>query len=68
MEGVVKWFNNAKGFGFIDDMAGNDIFVHFTAIQTQGYKTLKQGQSVTFKLVEGERGPQASHVVIKNNL
>ena len=66
MEGVVKWFNNAKGFGFIEDHLGNEIFVHFTAIQTQGYKTLKAGQKVEFELVEGERGPQASFVIVKN--
>lgn len=62
MEGKVKWFNNERGYGFIDDGQGNDIFVHFTAIQSTGYRTLKAGEHVIFQIVEGERGPQASHV------
>lgn len=62
MEGKVKWFNNERGYGFIDDGQGNDIFVHFTAIQSTGYRTLKAGERVIFQIMEGERGPQASHV------
>lgn len=64
MQGTVKWFNNAKGFGFIDDGFDNDIFVHFTAIESPGYKTLKSGNIVEFQIVDGERGPQASHVSV----
>ncbi|EOT44211.1 cold-shock protein [Enterococcus columbae] len=61
--GKVKWFNNDKGFGFITTDAGNDIFVHFSAIQSEGFKTLEEGQEVTFTVVEGQRGPQAAEVV-----
>lgn len=69
MRGIVKWFNNAKGFCFIEDKENDDIFVHFTAIETEDYKTLKAGNVVEFQLAEGERGPQASHVTVirKNN-
>lgn len=61
--GKVKWFNNDKGFGFITTDAGNDVFVHFSAIQSEGFKTLEEGQEVTFTVVEGQRGPQAAEVV-----
>ncbi len=61
--GKVKWFNNEKGYGFIEVEGGNDVFVHFTAIQGDGYKTLEEGQEVSFDIVEGNRGPQAANVV-----
>ncbi|WP_368993097.1 cold-shock protein CspD [Caldifermentibacillus hisashii] len=61
--GKVKWFNNEKGYGFIEVEGGNDVFVHFTAIQGDGYKTLEEGQEVSFYIVEGNRGPQAANVV-----
>jgi len=60
--GKVKWFNAEKGFGFIESSEGQDVFVHFSAIQTEGFKTLEEGQEVTFEIVEGNRGPQASNV------
>jgi CspA family cold shock protein len=60
--GKVKWFNAEKGFGFIESTEGQDVFVHFSAIQTEGFKTLEEGQDVTFEIVEGNRGPQASNV------
>ena len=60
--GKVKWFNNEKGFGFIEIEGGDDVFVHFTAIQGEGYKSLEEGQEVTFEIVDGERGPQAANV------
>ncbi|ASV66548.1 cold-shock protein [Cytobacillus sp. FSL W7-1323] len=62
-EGKVKWFNAEKGFGFIETQEGQDVFVHYSAIQTEGFKTLDEGQSVTFEVEEGQRGPQASNVV-----
>ncbi|CAD2074558.1 Cold shock-like protein CspLA [Jeotgalicoccus aerolatus] len=62
-EGTVKWFNGEKGFGFIEQEAGDDVFVHFSAIQAEGYKTLEEGQKVTFEIEEGQRGPQAVNVV-----
>lgn len=58
--GKVKWFNNEKGFGFIEVEGGDDVFVHFTAIEGDGYKSLEEGQEVSFEIVEGNRGPQAS--------
>ncbi|KAA6451744.1 cold-shock protein CspD [Bacillus swezeyi] len=61
--GKVKWFNNEKGFGFIEVEGGDDVFVHFTAIEGDGYKSLEEGQEVSFEIVEGNRGPQASNVV-----
>ncbi len=61
--GKVKWFNNEKGYGFIEVEGGDDVFVHFTAIQGEGYKTLEEGQEVSFEIVEGNRGPQAANVV-----
>ncbi|MCF6137527.1 cold-shock protein [Pseudalkalibacillus berkeleyi] len=60
--GTVKWFNAEKGFGFIEISEGNDVFVHFSAIQGEGFKTLEEGQNVSFEIVEGDRGPQASNV------
>ncbi len=61
--GVVKWFNNQKGFGFISRDNGDDVFVHFSAITGDGFKSLEEGQDVQFEIVEGDRGPQASNVV-----
>ncbi|ANB60183.1 CspA family cold shock protein [Anoxybacillus voinovskiensis] len=61
--GKVKWFNNEKGYGFIEVEGGADVFVHFTAIQGEGYKTLEEGQEVSFEIVQGNRGPQAANVV-----
>lgn len=61
-KGNVKWFNGEKGFGFIGREGGDDVFVHFSAIQGEGYKTLEEGQAVTFDVEEGQRGPQASNV------
>ncbi|MGG3197141.1 cold-shock protein CspD [Priestia aryabhattai] len=60
--GKVKWFNNEKGYGFIEVEGGNDVFVHFSAIQSEGYKFLEEGQEVSFEIVEGNRGPQAANV------
>ncbi|KAJ53081.1 CspA family cold shock protein [Clostridium tetanomorphum] len=62
--GTVKWFNPTKGFGFISVESEEDVFVHFSAIQTDGYKTLQEGQNVQFEVVEGAKGPQAANVVI----
>ncbi|MCE5472994.1 cold-shock protein [Staphylococcus pseudintermedius] len=62
-QGTVKWFNAEKGFGFIEVEGENDVFVHFSAINQEGYKSLDEGQSVEFEVVEGDRGPQASNVV-----
>lgn len=61
-QGTVKWFNADKGFGFITSEEGNDVFVHFSAIQTDGFKTLEEGQAVNFDVEDGARGPQASNV------
>ena len=61
--GTVKWFNSEKGFGFITVEGGNDVFVHFSAIQSEGFKTLEEGQAVQFDVEEGARGPQAANVV-----
>ena len=61
-QGTVKWFNATKGFGFSTTEEGNDVFVHFSAIQTDGFKTLDEGQKVSFDLEEGPRGPQAINV------
>ncbi|PEY37689.1 cold-shock protein [Bacillus cereus] len=63
MQGKVKWFNNEKGFGFIEIEGADDVFVHFTALQGEGYKALEEGQEVSFDIVEGNRGPQAANVV-----
>ncbi|MGQ0514118.1 cold-shock protein CspD [Bacillus sp. D-CC] len=62
MTGKVKWFNSEKGFGFIEVEGGDDVFVHFSAIQGDGFKTLEEGQEVSFEIVEGNRGPQAANV------
>jgi CspA family cold shock protein len=61
--GTVKWFNAEKGFGFIQRENGDDVFVHFSAIQSEGYKSLDEGQRVEFNVVKGQRGPQAENVV-----
>ncbi|MBO7745831.1 cold-shock protein [Paenibacillus sp. MWE-103] len=61
--GTVKWFNAEKGFGFIQRETGDDVFVHFSAIQGEGYKSLDEGQRVEFNVVKGQRGPQAENVV-----
>ena len=61
-EGTVKWFNEKKGFGFITSDGGDDVFVHHTSINQQGFRTLEEGQRVTFEIVSGPKGPQASNV------
>jgi CspA family cold shock protein len=61
--GRVKWFNNAKGYGFIERSSGGDVFVHHTAIQAEGYRTLEEGQSVEFTVVQGPKGLQAQEVI-----
>ena len=61
-KGTVKWFNSKKGYGFISDEEGNDVFVHFSALNMEGYKSLDEGQAVTFDVVDGEKGPQAANV------
>ena len=63
MIGTVKWFNNSKGFGFIGRDDGADVFVHFTAISGEGYKSLQEGEKVQFEIVQGPKGPQAANVV-----
>jgi CspA family cold shock protein len=63
--GRVKWFNDAKGFGFIETHDGTDVFVHYTAIQSDGHKTLGEGQEVEFDLYEGQKGPQAQNVALR---
>ncbi len=63
LKGTVKWFNNAKGFGFIGREDGPDVFVHYSAIQSEGYKSLQEGDSVEFEIVEGQKGPQAGNVI-----
>ncbi len=63
VEGTVKWFNDAKGFGFIEQDGGSDVFVHHTAIVGDGFKTLEEGQKVTFEVVDGAKGPAAENVV-----
>ena len=63
MKGTVKWFNAKKGFGFISDEEGNDVFVHFSALQMDGFKVLDEGEEVEFDVVNGEKGPQAANVV-----
>ena len=64
-EGKVKWFNNSKGYGFIETDEGKDVFVHFSQIQQEGFKTLKQGQSVEYEMNVGDKGPQAHNVLPK---
>ena len=60
--GKVKWFNNSKGYGFIEQESGSDVFAHFSAIEGNGFKTLEEGQSVEFEIVDGPKGPQAGNV------
>ena len=64
-DGKVKWFNNSKGYGFIETDEGKDVFVHFSQIQQEGFKTLKQGQSVEYEMNVGDKGPQAHNVMPK---
>ncbi len=68
MEGKVKWFNNEKGYGFIDHDSGEDIFVHYSQIRKDGYKTLSEGQTVTFDLIETAKGLQAINVEEVNSI
>ncbi|HTZ41012.1 MAG TPA: cold-shock protein [Syntrophales bacterium] len=63
-EGTVKWFNEQKGFGFIQMDEGGDIFVHYSAIQTRGFRTLREGQRVSFEVTEGQKGPAAANVQV----
>lgn len=63
MQGTVKWFNPEKGFGFIQRESGEDVFVHFSAIKSEGFKSLEEGQRVTFEIEQGPKGPQATNVM-----
>jgi CspA family cold shock protein len=63
LKGTVKWFNAEKGYGFIQVEGGEDVFVHFSAIQGEGFKTLEEGQAVEFEITDGNRGPQAANVI-----
>ncbi|NLW40779.1 MAG: cold-shock protein [Tissierellia bacterium] len=63
VKGTVKWFNATKGYGFISTEEGEDVFVHYSAIESDGFKTLEEGQSVEFEIVQGEKGPQATNVI-----
>ncbi|OAI48553.1 cold-shock protein [Gammaproteobacteria bacterium SCGC AG-212-F23] len=65
-KGTVKWFNDSKGFGFIQREKGEDVFVHFNAINSSGYKSLKEGQAVEFTVTQGKKGPQAEDVTVIN--
>jgi cold shock protein len=67
-KGTVKWFNNAKGFGFLGREGGADVFVHYSSIQSDGYKSLKEGDEVEFDIIQGSKGPQADHVVRVNDV
>ena len=62
VQGTVKWFNNAKGYGFIGRSDGSDVFVHYTAIAVEGYRSLQEGDAVEFEIVQGQKGPQAANV------
>ena len=66
LKGTVKWFNNAKGYGFIGRDDGPDVFVHYSAISAEGYKSLQEGDPVEFEIVQGQKGPQAANVVKPN--
>lgn len=61
-KGTVKWFNNQKGYGFISDETGKDVFVHYSGLNMEGYKSLEEGQEVEFEVIQGEKGPQAVNV------
>jgi len=63
-KGTVKWFNNQKGFGFITGEDGKDVFVHFSGLNMEGFKTLEEGQNVEYEVTEGEKGPQATNVTV----
>ncbi len=63
VNGTVKWFNESKGFGFIEQESGPDVFAHFSAIEGSGFKTLAEGQQVQFKITQGQKGPQAENIV-----
>ena len=63
VQGKVKWFSNVKGYGFVEQEGGQDVFIHYSAIQGEGYKTLEEGDVVTFDIIQGEKGPQAANVV-----
>ena len=63
-EGTVKWFNEQKGFGFIEDSEGGDVFVHYSAIKSSGFKTLAEGQRVSFEITKGKKGPAAENVMV----
>jgi|TARA_B100000965_G_scaffold404880_1_gene436978 cold shock protein len=63
VKGTVKWFNESKGFGFIEQESGPDVFAHFSAIQSSGFKTLAEGQQVEFTVTQGQKGPQAENIV-----
>lgn len=64
MKGTVKWFNNQKGYGFISDESGNDVFVHFSGINAEGFKSLEEGAAVEFEVTDGAKGPQAVNVTV----
>jgi len=64
MKGTVKWFNNQKGYGFISDESGNDVFVHFSGINAEGFKSLEEGAAVEFDVQDGTKGPQAVNVTV----
>jgi len=66
IKGTVKWFNNAKGFGFIGQESGPDVFVHYSAVKSEGYKSLQEGDQVEFEIVQGQKGPQADNVTKTN--
>ena len=66
IKGTVKWFNNAKGFGFIGQDNGPDVFVHYSAVKSEGYKSLQEGDQVEFEIVQGQKGPQADNVTKTN--
>ena len=64
MKGTVKWFNNQKGYGFISDETGSDVFVHYSGLKMEGFKSLEEGAAVEFDVVDGSKGPQATNVVV----